>query len=101
MRINQNKLEIKYALELYRELPGFPSQMDIIYVMIRSLEDQDLLDKEFSPDNMWSAMRTCLGTITEIREFLETLAVSKDPIIEKTKQDKRGGFYRLIRNPWM
>ena len=24
-----------------------------------------------------------------------------EPYLEKTKQDKRGGWFRLIRNPWM
>jgi hypothetical protein len=101
MRINQNNLEVKYALELYMEVPGFPSQRDILYVMIRSLEDQNLIDKEFNPDNMWGALRTCFGTITEIREFLDSISTGDEPYLEKTKQDKRGGYFRLIRNPWM
>jgi hypothetical protein len=101
MRINQNKLEVKYALELYKEISGFPLQLDIVYVMIRSLEDQDLIDKEFNADNMWGALRTCLGTITDIREFLDSITTGNEPYLVKTKNDKRGGYYKLIRNPWM
>jgi hypothetical protein len=101
MRINPNKLEVKYALELYHEIPGFPTQTDALYVMIRSLEDLNLIDKEFNADNMWSALRTCFGTITEIREFLDDLASGEDAYLERTQTDKRGGFFRLIRNPWM
>ena len=74
---------------------------DMLYVMIRSLEDLDLLDKEFNADNMWSALRTCMGTITEIREYLDSISIGTEPYLEKTKKDKRGGHYRLIRNPWM
>jgi hypothetical protein len=101
VRINSNKLEVKYALDIYKEIPGFPSATDMLYVMIRSLEDLDLLDKEFNADNMWSALRTCMGTITEIREYLDSISIGTEPYLEKTKKDKRGGHYRLIRNPWM
>lgn len=101
MKIDQNKLEVKYALELYMEAPGFPTQQDVLYAMIRSLEDQDLIDKEFNPDNMWSALRMCFGTISEIRAFLDSISTGDAPYLEKTKQNKRGGYFRLIKNPWM
>ena len=104
MRINQNNLEVKYSLEIYKELPDFPTKLDMVYVLIRTLEDQELLDKEFTADNVWGSLRTCIPNITEIRDFLDSIskdAQGEKPYLKQVKQDKRGGSYILIRNPWM
>ena len=105
MRIKSNKLEVKYALEVYKEVPGFPSHRDITYVMIRALEDQNLITEEFVAENIWGAMKSCFGTLKEFRAFLDYASSpgqcpDEDILLEKTKADKTG-HYRLIRNPWM
>jgi hypothetical protein len=106
MRINNNKLEIKYALELYKEVPGFPTQKDITYVMIRSLEDQNIIEQEFLAENIWNAMKTCVATISDLRKFLDQVSSATEcgeigVLLEKTKTSNKGDYYKLIRNPWM
>jgi hypothetical protein len=101
MRINQNNLEIKYALELYKELPGFPTQKDLLYVLVSCLEEKDLIDKEFNADNVWSSLRTCYSNITDIRTYINSIAVGENPVLEKTRDDKRGGHFILRHHPWV
>ena len=109
MRINQNKLEVKYALEIYNEVPGFPSHTDRVYVMIRALEEGDedgtWLDREFVAENNWGQMKSCIGTLKEFRDFLDSIADDTLPpdelLLQKTRTERSKGYYRLIRNPWM
>lgn len=106
MRINNNKLEIKYALELYKEVPGFPTHTDITYVLIRALEDTNIIEEDFLPEQIWHHMKSCMATINDLREFLEYIS-SKEKcsdeflLCEKTRNDKKGWYFKLIRNPWM
>jgi hypothetical protein len=106
MKINPNKLEVKYALELYKEVPGFPSHRDITYVMIRALEDKGLLEKEFNAGDIWSHMKMCFGTGKELHGFLDYVSSvdecpAEELLLQKIGTDKNGGIYKLIRNPWM
>lgn len=101
MRINQNKLEIKYALELYKELPGFPTQNDILYVLVTCLEEKDLLDKEFTADLVWSSLRMFDSNLKIIRTYLDDLATGENPPITKVKDDRRGGSFVLNHHPWL
>ena len=100
MKINPNRVEVKYALELYTEIPGFPSHTDILYVLIRSLEDQDLLDKVFSLEHVWSALRNCIGTSTKAKTLLDEFCVGSNPVLSKANTDKKNPAYRLLKNPW-
>jgi len=99
MKINPSRLEVKYALDLFQEMPDYPTERDVLYLIIRTLEENDLLEKEFTPDNLWMGLKNCLGTITEIRNQLEKMASGS--YIKKISDDKRGGTYMLISNPWM
>ncbi len=101
MKINPLKLEVKYALELFQEIPGYPTEQDIMYLIIKSLEEKDLLEQSFTPDNLWDGLKNCLGTITEIRNYLEAISNNKNSYIQKLTSDKRGGTYKLLSNPWM
>jgi len=44
MKINQNKLKIKYILGIYKDLPSFPTIEDIMYDLVESnlLNDKDI-----------------------------------------------------------
>ena len=71
MRINRNKLPMKYALEIYQEIPGYPSHTDLEYILISTLQDKDLLGKEFTADQVWDSFKHCLGTIKDLQGFLD------------------------------
>ena len=109
MIINQNKLEVKYALDIYSEIPGFPSHTDRIYVMIRALEEGDadgpFIGREFVAENIWIPMRSCVPTLKDFRNVLDSIAdeglPENDLFLQKTRTERGRGYYRLIRNPWM
>jgi hypothetical protein len=100
MKINPNRVEVKYALELYSEIPGFPSHTDILYVLIRSLEDQDLLDKDFYLENVWGALRNCVSTSTKAKNLLDEFCSAANPTLLKVSTDKKNPAYKLLKNPW-
>ena len=79
MRINEKKLPIKYLLEVYQELPGFPSHGDLEYCLIRYLEGANCLEKPFKVDQLWSVFKNYVGTINDLRGFLDYLSNPDEP----------------------
>jgi len=100
MKINPNRVEVKYALELYTEIPGFPSHTDILYVLIKSLEYHDLLEKDFSIDSIWSSLRNCISSPSKAKLVLDKFCEGPNPTLAKTSLDKKNVLYKLLNNPW-
>ena len=73
MRINRDKLPVKYALEVYPEIPGYPSHSDLEHVLLSTLQDKGLLGKEFTAEQVWDGMRHVQGTLADLRGFLDYL----------------------------
>ena len=69
--INRKKLPVKYALEIYSELPGYPTHSDLEYILITALQERDLLGLDFTADQLWDAFKHCLPTIADLRKFLD------------------------------
>ena len=105
MRINTKKLPVKYYLDIYQEVPGYPSHSDLQYVLLRTLQDRDLLEKDFTAENVWPGMKNCLGTIEDLRGFLEYLFHPDDPSDIKSfylKGNKTSAnSYCLESHEWM
>jgi len=105
MRINSKKLPIKYYLDIYQEVPGYPNHSDLQYVLLRTLQDREILEKDFTAEQVWSGMKNCMGTLEDLRSFLNKLFQPTDT------EEKRGfyvkGFkssensYRLESHEWM
>ena len=58
MRIDRKKLKLKWALDLYQELEGFPTREDCLYLLVKTLEENEMLDKEFNIHNVWGGMKS-------------------------------------------
>jgi hypothetical protein len=105
MIINRRKLPVKYALEVYQELPGYPSHQDLEYILVWICQEKNLLEKKFTPDNLWSGMRNHLGTLEDLRSFLDYLANPDDPTVAKdfkVKIEKLAeNSYKLITHDWV
>ena len=100
MKINKRKLPVKYALQIYQELTGYPSPQDLEYILITTLEEKDLLGKDFTAEKVWPTMKHHLGIIQDARDFLEELAYdgnSRDVKITKSS----GNSYRVTSHSWM
>jgi hypothetical protein len=79
LRINRQKLPVKYALEVFQELSSYPSQHDYEYLLVSTLENSELLGKEFVAENIWPVFRSHMGTLKDCREFLENTFNSTNP----------------------
>lgn len=100
MKINRNKLPVKYALEIYQELTGYPSPQDLEYILLTTLEEKELLEKDFTAERVWPTMKHHLGIIQDARDFLEELAYdgnSRDVKITKSSANS----YRVTSHSWM
>jgi len=103
LKINRRKLPVKYALEIYQDLKGYPSHQDLEYILVSALIDQNT--QEFTPESIWKRMKVALGTINDLRGFLEYLA-QPDDLTDKqifNVEIERGlnsYSYKLISHKW-
>lgn len=102
MKINRRKLPIKYALEVYTQLPGYPSQNDLEFVLLQTLQDKSLLEKNFTAENVWSGMKNHIGTIDELRKLLDTIFLSDnlDGTSAITGTKTSANSYLLTTHDW-
>lgn len=106
MKIDSNKLPVKYALNVYKEMKEFPTHMDLVYMLLSNLSDKEDIDKSFTPSQVWSYMKDGLGTINELHGFLDYVSDPADcpgAFLEKaglTTGKKPEQQYRVVNNPW-
>jgi len=102
MKINRKKLPVKYALEIYAESAGYPSHTDLQYVLLTWLDEAELLDKDFTAQQVWPAFSGCLGVLSELTSFLDFLCEETDQSadfavwLERTPTNT----YRLHNHIW-
>ncbi len=103
MRMNRNKLPMKYALEIYQELPGYPSHQDLEYVLVTTLQDKDLLGKPFTAEQIWDGMKPVQGSMATLIGFLDNLCQPDNPADEfQVKGSKpSSNSYLINMHPWM
>ena len=106
MKINQNKLPVKYALNVYKEMKEFPSHVDLVYMLLSNLSDREEIENPFTPSQVWSYMKDGVGTINELHGFLDYVSDSADcpgaflQKLEMTKGKKPEWQYKVLDNPW-
>ncbi|MFM2010004.1 MAG: hypothetical protein RLZZ479_395 [Bacteroidota bacterium] len=106
MKINQNKLPIKYLLNVYKEMESFPSHTDLTYMLLSNLSDKEELNSPFTPSQVWPYMKDGVGTISELSGFLDYAADPEDcpgaflQRIGLTSGKKPEMQYQVINNPW-
>ena len=103
MKIDRKKLPVKYALEIYTEVPGFPTREDLEYLLITSLEERDLLESEFTAEHVWESYKYCLGTIKELRDFLDSLFQPDVPVADGQVEGFKASSnsYLVKKHAWM
>ena len=106
MKINQNKLPVKYALNVYKEMKEFPSHVDLVYMLLSNLSDREEIENPFTPSQVWSYMKDGVGTINELHGFLDYVSDPTDcpgaflQKLEMTKGKKPEWQYKVLDNPW-
>ena len=100
MKINRTKLPMKYALEIYQEIPGYPSHQDLEYILVDSLHERDLLGKDFTAEQAWEGLKHAVGTMPDLKGFLDGLCAGKaDNTILATKTSANS--YQITGHQWM
>lgn len=106
MKINQSKLPVKYALNVYKEMPSFPSHEDLTYMLLSNLSDREEIENSFTPSQVWQYMKDGVGTIKDLQGFLDYVSDSADcpgaflQKLEMTKGKKPEWQYKVLDNPW-
>jgi hypothetical protein len=93
MRIDQNKLPAKYALEVYKMVDGFPSTIDILYEIVTILQARDRLTQPFQAKDLLKEVTTRIQG-EDLQDTLPKLASEG-----WLRQD--GETYYLDSHPWM
>ena len=93
LKINKDLLPTKYVLEVYKMVEGYPSTIDLLYEVVRILEDREALEKEFQATEM---LREVAVRIND-----EDLDVSLNRLSTEGWLTKDGNAYKLTRHPWM
>lgn len=98
MKINPNKLPIKYLLNVYQEIPGYPTHDDLCYALVSTLDENGRLSKEFLPEQVWNGMKYHVGSMTELTDFLDNLSKPNTDTFIKIEKNKNR--YKIIYTPW-
>jgi len=93
LKINKDLLPTKYVLEVYKMVEGYPSTIDLLYEVVRILEDREALEKEFQATEM---LREVAVRIND-----EDLDVSLNTLSTEGWLSKKDNRYKLTRHPWM
>jgi hypothetical protein len=92
MRIDRNKLQAKYALEVYKMVDGFPSTIDILYEVVSVLQDRNKLDQHFVSKELLKEVPSRI----EGEDLEHTLSrLAEDGWLERIDNS-----YVLIDHPW-
>ena len=93
LKIDKDLLPTKYVLEIYKMVEGYPSTIDLLYELVRILEDRGKLDSEFAVTEMLKEISVRIGG--------EDLSVSFERLSKEGWLSKTNSGYRLVKHPWM
>ena len=98
MKINEDKLPIKYVMGVEKDLPGYPNSLDIIYAQIvMCVRNPERYKNTFT----LHALKTYRFPEVEHAHLLASL---KDAIeqgfLEQTSQEEGKEAYRILLNPF-
>ncbi len=95
--IDQSKLKAKHALEIYQSAPTYPQYEDILYEIVKVLQDSARLDTAVRPEDIYKAVKT--------RYSEESLQQSMEYLTEKgfLSSEKKGKYtyFLLLTHPWV
>lgn len=99
MKINPNNLEVKYVLNVYQEMEGFPSYKDKIYELIKSLEELSLENSTFKPEQLLPRVKNIFSGLKDLRKFLIEIS-NKNEYPEHFFESVEKDSFVLTNNPW-
>lgn len=98
MRINEDKLPIKYVMGIEKDLPGYPTALDIIYAQISMcVRNPDRYKSTFT----LHTLKTYRFPETEEEHLLKSLDEAiKEGMLEQTNLEEGKEAYNILLNPF-
>jgi hypothetical protein len=98
MKINEDRLPIKYILGIEKELPGFPGIFDILYNEVKMcVKSPDRYKGSFT----LHALKTYRFPETEEQHLISGLdELIKLGLIEQTNNEEGKQSYKILVNPF-
>lgn len=93
LKIDKNLLPTKYVLEVYKMVEGYPSTIDLLYELVRILEEREKLSTTFRATEMLREI--------SVRIDGEDLTDSFDKLSKEGWLSKEDDGYLLVKHPWM
>lgn len=97
LKIDNNKLEVKYIIGNYRDLKGYPSPKDIMYSILQWMISENKEKYIIFSENLVSKLVDLDQEKT--KEYLEIL-VNKG-YLEHVKDTNTKSIYKVIINPFI
>jgi hypothetical protein len=98
MRINEDKLPIKYVIGIEKDLPGWPTGMDIVYNEITMcVRNPDRYKGTFT----LHALKTYRFPEVEEEHLVASLnEAATDGLLEQTNKEEGKEAYKILINPF-
>ena len=95
--IDQRKLKSKYALEIYQSSEFYPQREDILYEIVKVLQDSSRLDTPVKAEDIYKAVKTRVKdeSLQESMEFMEGKGIFSSEVKGKYK------YFLLLTHPWV
>jgi hypothetical protein len=95
--IDYKKLKAKYALEIYQLSKTYPNTEDVLYEIVKVLQDRSLLDKEFKPEDIHRAVKTRCGD----EQLVDTIKNLAQEGFFSWEKKGRFTYFLLLTHPWV
>lgn len=95
--IDQTKLKAKHALEIYQSTETYPQHEDILYEIVKVLQDSSRLDVAVKPEDISKAVKTRYNE-ESLKDSMKFLA-EKGMFSFEVKG--RYTYFLLLTHPWI
>ena len=98
MKINEDKLPIKYVMGVEKDLPGYPTSLDVIYAHISmSVRNPDRYKRTFT----LHAMKTYRFPEVDEQHLVNSINEAiEDGLLEQTNYEEGKEAYNILLNPF-
>lgn len=94
MKIDKNKLQAKYSLEVYKMVDGYPSTIDLLYEITTILQDRNKLNDSFAAADLLKEVSTRLNVGEDLEISLRTM-------VKEEWLKENNGQFTLVNHPWI
>ena len=98
MKINEDKLPIKYVMGIEKDLPGYPTYLDIIYSQVSmSVRNPDRYKQTFT----LHAMKTYRFPEVDEQHLIKSINEAiEEGLLEQTNHEEGKEAYSILLNPF-